>query len=42
MTAGSWELEHQLDPRDAADGALDADMDAYTNVEEFQHRATSL
>ena len=31
----AWELEHKLDPKHVADGALDSDGDGYTNVEEF-------
>jgi hypothetical protein len=30
-----WEAKHHLNPKDAKDGALDADGDGYTNVEEF-------
>ncbi len=30
-----WERKHELNPADAKDGALDADKDGYTNVEEF-------
>jgi pectate lyase len=31
----AWELMHKFDPKNAADNALDADADGYTNVEEF-------
>jgi pectate lyase len=31
----AWETKHKLDPKNAADGALDTDGDVYTNVEEF-------
>ena len=30
-----WERQYKLDPRDATDGAKDADKDGYTNVEEY-------
>jgi hypothetical protein len=30
-----WEASHGFDPRNARDGALDADRDGYTNVEEW-------
>jgi len=30
-----WELAHDLDPKNSADGAADNDKDGYTNVEEF-------
>jgi hypothetical protein len=30
-----WEKKHKLNPKDASDGAKDADKDGYTNVEEF-------
>lgn len=30
-----WERKHGLDPKNPADGALDADGDGYTNVEEY-------
>ncbi|MGY5353746.1 polysaccharide lyase [Wenyingzhuangia sp. IMCC45467] len=30
-----WEVEHNLNPKDAYDGAIDTDGDGYTNVEEF-------
>jgi len=30
-----WERKHNLNPSDPKDGALDADKDGYTNVEEF-------
>jgi hypothetical protein len=30
-----WELRFKLDPRNAADGAQDADADGYTNFEEY-------
>lgn len=30
-----WEIKHKLDPKNAKDGALDADRDGYTNLEEF-------
>jgi hypothetical protein len=30
-----WERRHKFDPRDASDGASDADGDGYTNVEEY-------
>jgi pectate lyase len=31
----AWETKYRLDPQSATDGALDADSDGYTNVEEF-------
>jgi hypothetical protein len=31
----AWETEHNLNPAEAGDGALDADGDGYTNVEEY-------
>lgn len=31
----AWEIKHKFDPKNAADGALDADGDGYTNVEEY-------
>ncbi len=31
----AWETKHKLDPKNPKDGALDADGDGYTNVEEF-------
>jgi hypothetical protein len=31
----AWEVKYNLDPKDAADGARDADGDGYTNVEEY-------
>jgi len=31
----AWETTHGFDPRNAADGRLDADGDGYTNVEEY-------
>ena len=31
----AWETKHGFDAKKAADGALDADGDGYTNVEEF-------
>lgn len=31
----AWERQHGFNPGDASDGALDADRDFYTNVEEF-------
>ncbi|MDN5203135.1 T9SS type A sorting domain-containing protein [Fulvivirgaceae bacterium BMA10] len=33
----SWEVDHNLDPNDAADGKLDQDGDGYTNLEEYLH-----
>ncbi|MFG6685129.1 polysaccharide lyase [Mariniflexile sp. HNIBRBA6329] len=30
-----WETKHKLNPKNAADGALDTDGDGYTNVEEY-------
>jgi pectate lyase len=33
-----WEMAHGLNPRDPADGPLDADKDGYTNVEEYLYR----
>ena len=30
-----WEQQHNLNPNDAADGPADADLDGYTNVEEY-------
>ncbi|MDX9971380.1 MAG: hypothetical protein RBU21_00175 [FCB group bacterium] len=33
--ADAWETARGLNPADAADGALDADGDGYTNVEEY-------
>ncbi|MBN1868210.1 hypothetical protein JW916_13070 [Candidatus Sumerlaeota bacterium] len=33
-----WETANGLDPKNAADGAQDADKDGYTNVEEFLYR----
>lgn len=30
-----WETQHGLNPNAASDGALDAELDGYTNVEEF-------
>ncbi len=33
----AWERAHGTDPANAADGALDADADGYTNVEEYLH-----
>ncbi|MEZ4223262.1 MAG: hypothetical protein R3B13_20120 [Polyangiaceae bacterium] len=32
-----WEKDHGLDPNDAADAALDADSDGYTNIEHYLH-----
>ncbi len=32
---GEWEVAQGLDPTDAKDGALDADGDGYTNLEEY-------
>jgi hypothetical protein len=31
----AWELEHRLNPNDAADRNDDRDEDGYTNLEEF-------
>ena len=31
----AWELLHSLDPADAADAALDPDLDSLTNLEEY-------
>jgi hypothetical protein len=31
----SWEIQYGFDANNAFDGALDADGDGYTNVEEF-------
>ncbi|RYU78571.1 pectate lyase [Hymenobacter persicinus] len=31
----AWEIRYKLNPKDAADGRLDADHDGYTNVEEY-------
>ena len=31
----AWETQHGLNPNAASDGAFDADLDGYTNVEEF-------
>ena len=31
----AWELEHGLDPTDAADGNSDGDADGYTNLEQY-------
>ena len=31
----AWELQYGLDPKNPKDGALDADGDGYTNVEEY-------
>ncbi len=33
--ADEWETAHDLDPNDPTDGNQDADLDGYTNVEEF-------
>ena len=30
-----WEKAHQLDPNNPADGALNVQVDAYTNLEEY-------
>lgn len=30
-----WEINHNLNPKDSKDGALDTDGDGYTNVEEY-------
>ncbi|MFT2009980.1 polysaccharide lyase [Pontibacter sp. 13R65] len=30
-----WEIKHKLDPKNPADGAMDADGDGYTNLEEY-------
>lgn len=30
-----WEIKHGLNPKDAADGALDSDRDGYTNLEDY-------
>jgi pectate lyase len=30
-----WELQYHLNPYDASDASLDADLDGYTNLEEF-------
>jgi hypothetical protein len=35
-----YEKVHGLDPRDAADAAVDADGDGYTNIEAFLYRLT--
>ncbi|MBN1972019.1 MAG: hypothetical protein JW787_00150 [Sedimentisphaerales bacterium] len=31
----NWEQKHKLNPNDAADGSTDADLNGYTNVEEY-------
>jgi hypothetical protein len=36
----AWERARGFDPRDAADGAEDADGDGYTNLEEYLHSLT--
>jgi hypothetical protein len=30
-----WETKYNLNPKNAKDGAMDADGDVYTNVEEY-------
>jgi len=30
-----WEIKNKLDPKNAKDGAMDADGDGYTNIEEY-------
>jgi pectate lyase len=35
----AWETAHHLDPQNPADGALDADGDGYTNLEEYLNGA---
>ena len=30
-----WEIKNNLNPKDPKDGAMDADGDVYTNVEEY-------
>ncbi|BET66986.1 pectate lyase [Opitutales bacterium ASA1] len=37
-----WELRYGLDPKHAADGALDADGDGYTNLEEYLNASDPL
>ena len=32
----SWEIANYLDPNDPNDGPIDADLDGYTNLEEYQ------
>ncbi len=32
----SWEIANYLDPNDPNDGSIDADLDGYTNLEEYQ------
>jgi len=38
----SWELQHGLNPNAASDGNFDADLDGYTNVEEFLNATSPL
>ncbi len=37
----AYELAHAMDPRNAADAALDFDGDGLSNLEEFRHRANA-